>query len=89
MEHTTKVIDNGVLIEIPKKAYNSDKEAITAARKMNLKGKQIHKAVAYKCSVCNKWHIGRNSKILTEKEKDRYKKNDLLYSNKSFIKKED
>lgn len=26
----------------------------------------IHKMVAYKCSKCNKWHIGSNSTVLTD-----------------------
>ena len=77
MEHTTTTIENGLIVEKNKTAYDTDKEAITAARKMNLKGKQIHKAVAYKCKVCGKWHIGRNKTLLTEKEIKRLKKIDL------------
>lgn len=26
----------------------------------------MHKMVAYKCSKCNKWHIGSNSTVLTD-----------------------
>lgn len=78
MEHTTKILKDGILIDIPKRSYGTDKEAIKMARKLNLKGNQIHKAVAYKCSVCNKWHVGRRTTILTEKEIERFKKLDLL-----------
>lgn len=74
MEHTTTTIENGLTVEKNKIAYDTDKEAITAARKMNLNGKQIHKAVAYKCKVCGKWHIGRNKTLLTDKEIKRFKK---------------
>ncbi len=67
-------LDNeGNPVYIPKKAYDTDKEAIEVARMMNCKHKQIHKAVAYKCPKCGKWHVGRNTSILTDKDKKHYK----------------
>ena len=40
---------------IPKKAYNSEIEALEAIDIMNDEG-----AHPYKCSICGKWHIGHN-----------------------------
>lgn len=36
------------------------------ARFLNTKENVMHKMVAYKCSKCNKWHIGSNSTVLTD-----------------------
>lgn len=74
MEHTKKVMVDGIIIESPKKAYDTDKQAIAEARSLNLNEKQIHKVIAYKCSICHKWHIGKSNKVLTEKDVKRYKK---------------
>lgn len=76
--HTTKAIINGQIVEKPKKPYETDKEAIESAKHINLKSKTIHKLVAYKCSVCQKWHIGRNKKELTDKDRDKYRKTLLI-----------
>lgn len=78
MEHTKKVIINGIIIESPKKAYDTDKQAIAEARSLNLSEKQIHKAIAYKCSICHKWYIGKSNKVLTEKDVKKYKHLSLL-----------
>jgi hypothetical protein len=58
--------------------YNTDKEAIDAAIKMNCMDKTIHKNVAYKCSICGHWHIGRNSTVLTEDDKNKIRKKHML-----------
>lgn len=71
---------DGKIVYIKKKAYDTDKEAIEAARKLNASQHQISKAVAYKCPICFKWHIGRNGKALTEKDKQHYKQqNGMLW----------
>lgn len=57
-----------------KKVYNTLDDAIAAAKKQNASDKQITKVVSYKCNYCQKYHIGRNGKNLTEKEKAKYKK---------------
>ena len=57
----------------PKKAYDTDKEAIKQAWVMNAHSDTIHKLVAYKCKKCGKWHIGRTDKILTDKEREHAK----------------
>ena len=72
--HTTKYMVNGEWFEKEKKSFDTDKEAIEKARLMNLDLKTIHKVVAYKCKVCQKWHVGRTHKVLTEKDREHYKK---------------
>lgn len=71
--HTTWYMVGGEWIERPKNAFDTDKEAIERARIMNLYPKTIHKVVAYKCSVCGKWHVGRTKKELTEKDREHYR----------------
>lgn len=58
---------------IPKKSYNTEKEALKIARFLNTKENIIHKMVAYKCSTCGKWHIGSNNSELTEEDRTHYK----------------
>ncbi len=58
----------------PKKAYDTLEEAILAAKKQNSSDKQIKKVVAYKCTYCCQYHIGRGKKDLTDKEKAKYRK---------------
>jgi len=58
----------------PKKSYKTLDEAIQSAKIQNIKDKQITKLVGYKCKQCQKYHIGRNGKTLTKKEKNKFKK---------------
>lgn len=44
--------------------FNTLDEAIEEAKRINSLGKNIHKVVAYKCSVCHKYHIGKNKTLL-------------------------
>lgn len=67
-----KMMVNGVLSE--KKGYKTEKEALHAAFVINTLPQTIHKFVAYKCSKCDNWHIGRNSTVLTDEMKEDYKK---------------
>jgi hypothetical protein len=55
---------SGNMIYIPKKKFNSDKEAIEEAKRINVLPKTIHKVVAYKCITCHLWHVGRTKKEL-------------------------
>lgn len=59
---------------VEKISYDTDKEAIDVARQMNTNKIQTHKAIVYKCPKCHKWHIGRLSKVLTEKDKKKIRK---------------
>jgi hypothetical protein len=43
--------------------------AVIACKRYNLGEHQIHKLVTYKCSVCHKYHIGRNGKEINSKYK--------------------
>lgn len=52
----------------PKKSFDTEEDALFAARNMNASGKMIHKMVCYKCVVCGKWHVGRTWKEITEKD---------------------
>lgn len=64
-------IINGVFV--PKKSFNTETEALKTAQFLNTKENTIHKMVAYKCSKCEKWHIGSNNTVLTEKKKEKIK----------------
>ena len=55
----------------PKKAFDDEYSAQGACFAINIKPHTIHKAVAYKCSECSKWHIGHHTKVLTEAEKEK------------------
>lgn len=77
--HITTYIINGELVEKEKRSYETNDDAIIAARKMNISEKIIHKLVAYKCPVCGKFHIGRNGKPIRDKDRERYKKNYELF----------
>ncbi len=57
-----------------KEPYNTLDEAILAAKKQNTKATTIQKLFAYKCSYCSKYHIGRNGKLLNEKDRQKYRK---------------
>lgn len=62
---------NGKLI--PKTNYETEEQAVTMAIWLNTMSKTLHQMVAYKCSKCNKWHLGSTSKILTEELRENYK----------------
>ena len=54
------------------------------ARFLNSRENVIHKMVAYKCSKCNKWHIGNNGRFLTREDKEKY--NEKLKFERHYIK---
>ena len=68
------VMVKGVLSKKDKKKYDTLDDAIEAARKINLSGKNVRKAVAYKCTTCHKYHVGRNMTMLTDRVIKRIKK---------------
>lgn len=61
----------------PKKAYKTLDDAIANAKLLNASDNHIIKLVAYKCTYCHKFHLGRNGKVITEKEKIKLKKEKL------------
>ena len=58
----------------PKLKFDTLDLAIEYAKKVNSFDHIIHKVVAYKCTKCYKFHIGRNGKVLKEKERIKFKK---------------
>ena len=70
---------------VVKKSFETEIDAVTMARYLNSRENVIHKMVAYKCSKCDKWHIGSNGTILREEDKLKYKKK--LEIEKHYIKK--
>lgn len=57
-----------------KKVYDKLDEAILEAKRRNASDGQFEKLEAYKCTYCHKYHIGRNGKLITEKERIKYRK---------------
>lgn len=57
-----------------KQKFDSLDDAITKAKIINSKPYIIHKVVAYKCSKCHKYHVGRNGKELSDKVREKSKK---------------
>ena len=51
-----------------KKKLKTDIDAINEAKRLNSKPNAIHKVVAYKCSLCLYYHVGRSFKLLKDKE---------------------
>ncbi len=64
----------GLPVYKPKRKFKSMEEAINFAKKINSKDHTIHKLVSYKCEKCFKYHVGRNGKEVTQKEKKKWKK---------------
>jgi hypothetical protein len=63
-------IINGELV--PKKSYDTEAEGLRMTRYLNSRPNTMHQMIVYKCSKCNKWHIGSTGKLLTEDDKFKY-----------------
>jgi len=59
--------ENGNKVWKPKKKFDTLDDAIEACKHINGLDKTIHKVVSYKCTVCHKYHIGRNGKLVKHK----------------------
>lgn len=57
----------------PKRAFDTQDEAIEVAKFVNSQDHVIHKVVPYRCKTCKKYHLGRNGKILKDKERQKHK----------------
>ena len=57
-----------------KKSFDTLELDISHAKWVNSKDHVINKVVAYKCSKCFKFHVGRNGKPLTDKDREKFKK---------------
>jgi len=72
--HCEKIIViDGVETTKKKKPYDSLDEAIVQCKIVNVQPKVIEKVVPYKCTVCHKYHVGRNGKPITEKYRNKLK----------------
>ena len=60
------------LIMYRKKSYDTEKQALMVTRFLNSRPESIHQMIAYKCSKCDKWHIGSTGKLLTAEDKSKY-----------------
>lgn len=54
-----------------KKGYDTEFDALYAARKINSDVYSIHKMVVYKCSKCDKYHLGHNNTVLTDEDREK------------------
>ena len=61
MHYTANGYDsNGNKVLRAKKSYDTETEAQEVCFFLNTRSETIHKAVAYKCGTCGKWHIGHH-----------------------------
>jgi hypothetical protein len=75
MECTTQIVDrtNGQLVDKPKRPFNDLEAAIRHAKSVNALPDRKFKVVACKCKCCYKFHVGRNGKTISDKEKEKWK----------------
>jgi len=71
---TLERYEDGNPVYKPKKKFTTQDEAIEYAKFVNSQDHVIHKVVPYRCKLCNNYHLGRSGKILTEKEREKRKK---------------
>jgi hypothetical protein len=79
-----KIDEQGVKHYTPKKPYDTLDEAIAQAKIYNRYNNT--KLVAYKCKTCFKYHIGRNGKIITDKERNKLIQHNSTRFNKNTTK---
>jgi len=71
---TTRIGEDGETIIQDKVKFETLDDAIVECKKQNLMPEKTHKLVPYKCKVCYKYHIGRNGFLITEKYRDKLRK---------------
>lgn len=62
---------NGQPVFKPKQKFETLDDAIKECKLLNAMPHRIHKIVSYKCTVCHKYHVGRNGKEITSKLKEK------------------
>lgn len=67
----------------PKRVFFQFEHAILYAKNLNSKKDRKDKLVGYKCETCGKYHVGRNGKKLTKKEREKSKTYVFNYMSKS------
>ena len=60
---------DGTEVREPKVAFDTLDQAIVAAKSLNSRNNATHKAVAYKCNKCFKYHVGRSKAPLVRQRK--------------------
>ena len=70
--------ENMKQILVSKKKFETLDLAITEAKRVNSFDHTIHKMIAYKCDECFKYHIGKGRKLLTDKERKKYKNERII-----------
>jgi len=60
---------DGSEVREPKVAFDTLDRAIVAAKSLNSRNNATHKAVAYKCNKCFKYHVGRSKSPLVRERK--------------------
>jgi len=74
-----RIESDGRKVWKPKKVFNTQDEAIEAAKALNSLDHRINKVVPYRCKVCHKYHLGRNGKKIKEKDRERLKKQQITF----------
>lgn len=74
------ISDDGKLI--PKKCYESEKDALAAAQYFNSKETTKHKLKPYRCDYCGKWHLGGSGQELTDDDRKQF--SEILKNKKKF-----
>lgn len=76
MQCTTKYVNriNGQLEDKPKRAFDTNEQAIAHCKLVNALPDRKFKVVPYKCKDCHKFHSGRNGNEITSKEKSRWER---------------
>lgn len=54
-----------------KKTFETEFDALYAARLINSNSYSIHKMVVYKCTKCGKFHLGHNNTELTDENRQK------------------
>lgn len=58
---------DGNKVTKPKRKFETHDAAVEECKKLNAQPHRIHKLVTYKCKTCQKYHIGRNGKLIKRK----------------------
>ncbi len=73
--HTISHIDEiGNSIFKEKQKFITLDDAISRAKLMNSKIDREFKVVAYKCKYCYHYHIGKNGNVVTDRDKEKIRK---------------
>lgn len=67
---------------IPKKCYDSEKDALAAAQYFNSKETTKRKLKPYRCDYCGKWHLGGSGQELTDDDRKQF--SEILKNKKKF-----